>query len=321
MTRLIDDLLDVTRVSRGKVVLHPSRVELTALARATADDHRGTFASSGVELEVVDLGKPVWVDGDGTRLAQVLGNILTNSAKFTPRGGKTRLTVDANASEAVLRVRDTGVGWSAETEPHLFDRFVQAAQSIDRSRGGLGLGLALVKGLVELHHGTVTGHSDGPGRGSEFVVTLPLAQTATASEVSSEPTVRAPRRVLVIEDNVDSAETLRDALSLDGHEVTVAFSGPDGLGAARASHPDVVICDLGLPGLDGYEFARSIRDDSDTELRSAFLIALSGYASPQAIAKSKEAGFDQHIAKPPGIEALEAMIEQAPPRRWAQRPS
>lgn len=282
---------------------------------ATAEDHREIFARAGVELEIVDAGKPLWVDGDRTRLAQVIGNLLTNSAKFTPRGGKTVLTVDRSANRAVVRVRDNGAGMSHETQEHIFEPFVQAAQTIERAHGGLGLGLALVKGLVELHGGTVTARSEGEGRGSEFTVSLPAQASSTATvDATSGPVAHKTRSVLVVEDNVDSAETLREALALGGHEVGVAYSGAQGLEAARANKPDIIFCDIGLPGIDGYEVARSIRADSDAELRRTFLVAVSGYALPEDVSKSLEAGFDRHIAKPPSIQTLEKLLVEAAPR-------
>ena len=312
MARLIEDLLDVTRISRGKVVLQRESVDLNAIVKGTAEDHRETFARNGVDLQIVEVGKPLWIFGDRTRLAQVIGNLLTNATKFTPRGGKTVLTIDSNAGHAVVRVRDNGAGISAETQGNLFEPFVQGAQAIERTLGGLGLGLALVKGLVELHGGTVTAYSEGEGRGSEFVVTLPQqAQVTTVDGGGCRvPQHAEVRRVLVVEDNVDSAESLREALSLSGHEMTVAYSGSQGLEAARANRPDVIFCDIGLPGIDGYEVARAIRWDSDPKLRRTFLVALSGYALPEDVAKSREAGFDRHIAKPPSIEALEKILNE-----------
>jgi PAS domain S-box-containing protein len=323
MARLIEDLLDVTRISRGKIVLQRERVDLNAIARRTTEDHRELFARAGVELEIVEPGEPLWVDGDGTRLAQVIGNLLSNAAKFTPRGGRTVLALEEGASEvAVVRVRDSGAGFLPGTRERLFEPFVQGAQTIERTRGGLGLGLALVKRLAELHGGTVTAHSEGEGRGSEFVVTLPLQAPATPKvDVGGHGAMRPrARRVLVIEDNVDSAESLREVLQLSGHEVTVVYSGAQGLEAARAHGPDIILCDIGLPGMDGYEVARSIRAAGDATLRETFLVALSGYASAADVRKSSEAGFDRHVGKPPTLELLEKLIDDAPARRGGGTP-
>jgi PAS domain S-box-containing protein len=311
MTRLIDDLLDVTRISRGKISLGRERVDLNAVARATAEDHREIFTRNGIDLEVDIALEPLWVDGDGTRLAQVIGNLLSNSAKFTPRGGRTILRLDATPDgKAVLRVRDNGAGIAKETLQHLFEAFVQAPQTLDRTRGGLGLGLALVKGLIEMHGGEVAASSEGVDKGAEFTVTLPLQAPASprlSTLPAAEPTTPA-RRVLVVEDNADAALSLREALELGQHEVVVAYSGPDGVEAARRYKPDVVLCDIGLPGMDGYDVARTLRGDPDTTVRTTFLIALSGYALQEDVTKSKQAGFDQHMAKPPSIEVLEKLL-------------
>jgi len=320
LTRLVEDLLDVTRISRGKINLQRERVDLDALARGTAEDHREVFARSGVELDVEAPGEPLWVEGDPTRLAQVIGNLLNNSAKFTPRGGTAVLSVEANGrGEAVIRVRDDGAGMSPQTLEHLFEPFEQAAQTLERSRGGLGLGLALVKGLVELHGGSVAAHSEGEGKGSELTVTLPLKSPAKPKRAAVPTPKRSAsaRRVLVIEDNVDAAESLREALELGDHDVAIAQSGPEGVEAARRFHPDVVLCDIGLPGLDGYGVARALRSDPDPRLRSMFLVALSGYALDEDVTKSREAGFDRHIAKPPSVEALEKLLAETPARAAA----
>ncbi len=317
MTRLIEDLLDVTRISRGKINLQRERVNLSALARGVAEDHREAFSKNGVDLRVEVAGEPLWVNADPTRLAQVIGNLLSNSAKFTARGGRTVLCVEANArGQAVIRVRDDGVGLSRESLARLFEPFAQAPQTIDRSRGGLGLGLALVKGLVEMHGGSVAAHSEGEGKGSAFTVVLPL-HLPTRDELVVAPAPErgsSARRVLVVEDNVDVAESLREALELGDHEVAVAYSGPEGVEVARRVMPDVVLCDIGLPGMDGYGVAGVLRADPNASLRSTFLIALSGYAQQEDVMKSRSAGFDRHMAKPPSIEALEKLLSEVPAR-------
>lgn len=315
MNRLVEDLLDITRISRGKITLHRERVDLSEVARGTAEDHRELFARNGIELEIDPGEEPIWVDGDRTRLAQVIGNLLSNAAKFTPRGGRAILRVDASPDgNAVLRVRDDGAGMSRETLQQLFEPFVQAQQTLERTRGGLGLGLALVKGLVEMHGGEVTASSEGLGKGSELTVTMPLQAPARPRLAVAAPrlTTRA-RRVLVVEDNADAAESLRDALELGDHEVEIASSGPEGVEAARRYVPDVVLCDIGLPELDGYGVARAIRSDPDPAVRSAYLVALSGYALREDVERSIAAGFDRHVAKPPSIEALERLLHEAQP--------
>lgn len=311
LARLVDDLLDVTRIARGKVVLQKERVDVSAIARRTAEDLRETFVRNGVVLQIVDAGEPLWIEGDRTRLAQVIGNLLTNSAKFTRAGGRTVLAIEASATHAILRVRDDGVGISRATLEHVFEPFVQAAQSIARTAGGLGLGLALVKGLVELHGGTVTARSEGEDRGAEFVVCLPLETgLVRTSEVGSAPRPESKgRRVLVVEDHADTADSLRMVLTLLGHTVIVAHSGPEGLAQALTARADVILCDIGLPGFDGYEVARRIRSDADERLRRTFLVALTGYALPADIERAMVAGFDLHLAKPPNIEALAKLLE------------
>jgi signal transduction histidine kinase/CheY-like chemotaxis protein len=315
MARLVEDLLDVTRIARGKINLQREQVDINALARWVAEDHRAAFSRNGVELQVKEAGDFLWVYADPTRLAQVIGNLLSNSAKFTARGGWTVLSVEPNErGEVTIRVRDNGAGISPECMPRLFEPFVQASQTIERSRGGLGLGLTLVKGLVEMHGGSVAVRSEGEGKGSEFTIVLPLHSSRQRTAAASPaPTCRpSMRRVLVVEDNVDAAESLREALELGEHEVAIAYSGPEGVEAARRYHPDVVLCDIGLPGMDGYGVAEALRSDSNDALRSTFLVALSGYSLQEDIKRSMEAGFDRHMAKPPSIEALEELLAKAP---------
>jgi two-component system CheB/CheR fusion protein len=311
MTRLIDDLLDVTRITRGKVHLQWERLDLDELVQRTVDDHRSVFAKSKVELEVSPAPAEVWVNGDRTRLAQVIGNLLQNAAKFTPPGGKTTVSVetDIEQRQAVVVVRDTGKGISPKLMPRLFEAFMQADTTLDRGRGGLGLGLTLVKGLVEMHGGSVRGESDGPGKGAAFTLRLPLDTSAAAAAPNRRHPRgdRAQRRVLVIEDNVDAAHSLREVLEVGNHVVEVAYSGPQGIEKARVFRPDIVICDIGLPEVDGYEVARGMR--ADPALSRVALVALTGYAQPEDVAKAREAGFDAHIAKPPSLDALEGVLE------------
>jgi PAS domain S-box-containing protein len=305
LSRLVSDLLDITRITRGKVQLERLRLELNDLAQRTIEDYRSLFEKSGVSLELERASTPVFIHADWNRVAQVIGNLLQNAAKFTPPGGSVRVTVslDPAASRAVVRVRDSGIGMAPEILARLFHPFVQAEASLDRSKGGLGLGLALVKGLVEQHGGSAEAHSAGLGQGSEFTVRLPLDLTAaqeTTGASAAGGSVR--RRVLVIEDNIDAAVSLSEVLQLEGHEVGLAHNGPDGIAKARAFRPDFVLCDIGLPGMDGYEVARALR--ADPSLASTFLVALSGYALPEDLRRSREAGFDRHIAKPPKLDAL-----------------
>jgi len=309
LTRLVDDLLDVTRLTRGKLRLERARLDLVEAIRRTTEDHRPLFDSAGIDFDVMLVARPLWMLGDVARLAQVVGNLLTNAAKFTPKGGKVVLRIDEDSpGTATIRVQDTGVGIPKELLRYLFDPFMQVESTIDRSRGGLGLGLALVKGVVEMHSGSVEPHSEGLGCGAEFIVKLPVEAAPSPSvreaKVASAPL--PPRRVLVVEDNVDAALSLRDVLILCGHEVEVAYNGCDGLEKARAFNPDVVICDIGLPGMDGYAVAKALR--ADEKLCSARLIALSGYAQPEDLRRSAAAGFDTHISKPASIQAIEEAL-------------
>ena len=262
LSRLVDDLLDLTRISRGKIQLRRAPLSLTDVVRRAADDHRSLFSESGVALDVRLPEAPVPVSADATRLTQIVGNLLQNAAKFTPRGGHVLLELTTREKDALLRVRDTGVGMDAEMLARLFEPFAQAEASLERSRGGLGLGLALVRRLVELHGGQVYAHSDGPGAGAEFVIRLPAAAPAP-ERAPAPPLAPAPahRRVLVVDDNVDAAETLHDLLALAGHEVAVAHDGEAAVERARALRPEIVFCDIGLPKLDGYGVARAIRAD------------------------------------------------------------
>jgi PAS domain S-box-containing protein len=309
LVRLVDDLLDVTRMTRNKIQLKRERLELNALVRATLDDNRRHFEQCGVRVDVALAGTPIYVNADSVRIAQVLTNLLINAMKFTPPGGTATVSLTAEAGgDAVLRVADNGAGIDAALLPRLFQPFMQADRTLARSGGGLGLGLVLVKGLVELHGGTVTARSEGTGEGAEFIVRLPIAGDATdhAGKASAMAVAGTQRRVLVIDDDRDVAEALCAALSVGGHVIEVAHSGPTGVAKARAFMPDVVLCDIGLPGMDGYDVARVIR--ADTALRATRLVALSGYAQSADVGKARDAGFDDHLAKPPSIDKVLAIL-------------
>jgi signal transduction histidine kinase len=311
LSNLVNDLLDVTRITRNKIRLQKQRLDLNELVRRAVEDNRSFFERSDVRLSCDLAASPVLVNADGTRIAQMVGNLLQNAAKFTSHGGHAHISVMAEAGEAVIRVVDNGIGMAPDTVAHLFQPFMQAEQSLDRSKGGLGLGLSLVKGLAELHGGSIQAQSDGLGKGAAFVVRLPLDEGAAPEKVvlrASGPQIS--RRVLIIEDNLDAAESLREALELGAHEVEVAYSGPEGLEKVRALHPDVVFCDIGLPGMDGYDVARAVRQDP--ALQSTFLVALSGYALPEDIERAAQAGFQHHLAKPPSVNALERVLSELP---------
>jgi PAS domain S-box-containing protein len=318
LTRLIDDLLDVTRIARGKVQLQLEHLDLGALLRRTLEDHKNSFDELGVQLRSEITGAPSWVCVDSARLVQIISNLLANALKFTSRGGEVRIQLQPGAGSIVLSVADTGAGIPPEVLSHVFEPFAQAPQTLDRARGGLGLGLAMVKGLVELHGGTVSIRSGGLGMGTEVRVSLPIvAEPVVRQPVPAAP-LRRKLRVLVIEDNLDASDTLQLALTLNGHEVRSAADGVRGLELAAEFDPEVVICDIGLPGMDGYEVARAFR--ARDRLRYKYLVALTGYAQPEDVQRARDAGFDRHLAKPTNLDKLEQLLSDFPQRIPASQP-
>jgi PAS domain S-box-containing protein len=318
LTRLVDDLLDMTRIARGMIQLRHEELDLAALVRRTAEDYRLVMQDRGLELALELPRDSVAVNGDPARLTQIFGNLLNNAAKFTPAGGQVTLSMATERDRVVAHVRDTGPGIDPELLPSLFQPFTQGKQTLARSEGGLGLGLSLVKALVSLHGGDVTVAGGGAGRGAHFIVTLPLAgprdreQPATTRDVGEERSV-GQRRVLVVEDNRDAADSLAELIDMLGHQALVAYDAPSGLAKASADLPDVVLCDIGLPGMDGYEFARRLRALAAGE--AVRLVALSGYAQPEDLTKAIAAGFDSHIAKPPTPEQIAAVLHPRPGAR------
>ncbi len=321
LTRMVDDLLDVTRIARGKVRLQREVHDVAQVVREALNDWQGTLQQAGLVLEADVPDTPVYVDGDRTRIAQVVGNLLSNAVKFTERGRRVTvaLRASAQAQHVELEVADEGIGIDVELAERLFEPFSQGEAGLARGNGGLGLGLALAKALVELHGGTIAVDSEGPGRGARFVVTLPLsAAVPKPSEPARIAAAGRPRHILLVEDNVDAAETLCTALRYEGHEVEVAHDGLAGLERARAARPDVVLCDIGIPGIDGYEFARRARREES--LAGTTLVALSGYASAEDHKRSLAAGFHRHLSKPVDLERLFgflAELERSPPQRPA----
>ncbi|HEY7328599.1 MAG TPA: ATP-binding protein [Gemmataceae bacterium] len=291
---------DVSRLIGGKVTLRSERLDLARLVRVAAEDQRPAFEEASLDLAVDAPEVPLWVTGDPTRLTQVIDNLLHNARKFTQRGGRVevRVRADPQDRQAVLTVRDTGIGIEPEMLPQLFETFAQADRSLDSSEGGLGLGLSVVRGLVELHRGQVSATSGGRGQGAEFTVRIPAEPEPAA--LTQMPTAavhdRTHRRILLVEDNRDAADTLRMLLELYGYEVTVAYTGPDGVKAAEERQPNIVLCDIGLPGLDGYGVARKLRGNPATA--KAHMIAVTGYGSEDDLSRSREAGFDRHMVKP-----------------------
>jgi PAS domain S-box-containing protein len=323
LTRLVEDLLDVTRIAQGKIQLKRGAVEINALVQATFEDYREDFERNGVTLTVLHSERELWVNGDPDRLMQVLGNLLTNALKFTRRGSAVVVSVaPGEEGGAVICVRDDGLGMSAATLERLFEPFEQAEATLgNQSRTGLGLGLALVRGLVAMHGGTVTAASKGEGHGSEFKVTLPTRAPASPDLPEEAAPVSqygaAALRIVIIDDHVDAAESLKEVLDTIGHTVITAYSGLGGLAVTKQVKPDVVVCDIGLPDTDGLTVARTLREDPDPEVSSCFLVALSGYASAEDARLAVDSGFDRHIAKPPDLEQLARTLAEARRKRRA----
>jgi len=312
MAKLLDGLLDVSRVVQGKIELERRVVDLGSVVTDAIADHNERPESDGLELISKLPDDPVWTEADPVRLTQVVDNLLSNAVKYTSAPGRVTVGLERHDSQAVLRVRDTGHGIEPELLPHLFEPFRQGAQNLDRADGGLGIGLALVKRLVELHGGAVEAHSEGSDQGSEFVVRLPLTRRRPPrgeSDGDGFALGDGRGRVLVIEDNEDVAEMLRQLLESRGHEVDVALRGAEGVEMARQRRPEVVICDLGLPdGVSGFDVAVALRDDFDTsEMR---LVAISGYARPEDKQRCREVGFEAHLTKPVSFEDLESTLRE-----------
>jgi PAS domain S-box-containing protein len=305
LTRLVDDLLDVTRIARGKVSLRRARADLRELMLRAADDFRSVLRDRGVSFELDACRERLWSEVDPTRITQVMGNLLHNASKFTRAGDTVTVRLGAVNGAAELRVRDTGAGIDPALLPHVFEAFVQGERTLARTEGGLGLGLALVKGIVELHGGSVHVESAGRGAGAQFIVRLPLGPSAgLAKAPEPAPPQRSARRVLVVDDNVDAAESLAEVVRMLGHAVDVAYDGPGAIAKANAAQPDVVLCDIGLPGMSGYDVARALR----ARMTGVELFALSGYAQPDDVKAAIEAGFDGHVAKPASLADIERLL-------------
>lgn len=297
MSRLVDDLFDMARISRGRVALRLELAEMSVLVWRSVESVRPNIDERGHHLTVTMPPDSVWLQADPVRLEQVFVNLLDNAAKYTDPGGHIWVTGRREGDQGVVSVRDSGAGIAPELLPRVFEVFAQGQQTLDRSRGGLGIGLALARTLVEMHGGTIEAHSEGSDRGSEFVVRLPVASPPTEGSVELDASERetAVFRILVVDDHVDSADTLAMFLQLQGHEVQVAYSGPDAVKAARAQRPDVTFLDIGLPGMDGYEVARQLREH---RLVGRILVALTGYGQDSDKERTRLAGFDYHLVKP-----------------------
>jgi PAS domain S-box-containing protein len=300
IVRLVDDLLDVSRITTGKIQLRRKREQLAAMVAHALETVRPLIDSRRHELSVTLPTEAIWLDADPVRIEQVLANLLGNAAKYTEPGGRICLTVEQEGDRAVIHVKDTGVGIRPDMLNRIFDLFVQADRTLDRALGGLGIGLTLVRKLVEMHGGTVEAFSEGIGKGSEFVVRLPTVPEVKELQPEARPEKakreQAHLRILIVDDNEDTAESLAMLLRLYGHEVWAEHTGPKALEIARAEQPDVMLLDIGLPGMDGYEVARRVRQEE--ELRDVRLVAMTGYGQEKDRQRSEAAGFDYHLVKP-----------------------
>ncbi len=312
LSRLVDDMMDLPRLARGKMSLRRERLDVVGLVRACAEDRFTSLKMAGLSLTLDLPSGPVWVIGDDTRLTQAFGNLIGNAQKFTDRGGSVSVRLTTSESERVfIGVADTGVGIDPVVLSKVFDAYIQADQSLDRSRGGLGLGLALVKGVIKLHGGSVSVASDGLGSGATFTIELPIAEphALQSSAVPATPPARGqPRRVLIIEDNADSAESLRMYLELWGHTITVARNGADGIKAVSSTNPEVVICDVGLPGLDGYAVAAAIRRENAAIPIS--IIAVTGHGPQLGPGGEPDKAFDYYLLKPVDPERILRLLAE-----------
>jgi len=315
MVRLVDDLLDVSRISRGRIELRKARTELSSAIHHAVEAANASYKSMGHTLIVKIAPEPMYLNADPTRLAQVLGNLLNNACKYTPKGGQMLLTAERDGGLAVIRLKDNGIGIATEELPRIFEMFVQIDTSLERSVSGLGIGLTLVKSLVEMHQGTVHAHSAGIGHGSEFVVCLPIVVEHPQSPIpvltASKPTSTISRRILVVDDNQDSALSLAALLKFTGHHTDTASDGRAAVAAALTFLPEVVLLDIGLPLLNGYDACRQIRaQPNGTRI---LLIALTGWGQDEDRLKSKEAGFDAHFIKPIDHDQLMKLLAEFEP--------
>jgi signal transduction histidine kinase/ActR/RegA family two-component response regulator len=306
--RLIDDLLDVARVTQGRITLRKKRVRLADVIEEAVESMRPFIESRGLTLRVALAREPIRVEADPARLEQVFVNLLSNAAKYTKAGGQIDVVVEPQGEEVAVRIRDTGIGIAPEMLPRLWDLFMQADRTLDRAQGGLGIGLTVTRRLVELHGARIEAQSQGLGQGAEFVVTLPALPTMEERRPTApaESIPQRTARVLVVEDNADTAESLTMFLELLGHRVRAAYDGVAALDAARANVPDVMLVDIGLPGMDGYEVARRVRRDPD--LKQVVLVALTGYGQEEVKHQAMAAGFDYHLVKPVNPDALHGLV-------------
>jgi two-component system, sensor histidine kinase len=312
IVHLLDDLLDLSRITTGKMFLQKRPVAVREFVEQATESGRPHIDARRQRLTIELPGDPLYVDGDPDRLAQVFSNLINNASKYTSEGGAIGVSAERHDGTVAIHVIDNGSGIGADVLPHIFDLFAQEHRSLARSQGGLGIGLTVVRDLVEMHGGTVRAHSAGPGQGSEFVVTLPLlAKEPSAGVVDTEPMPIADRelhRIVIIEDNVDSCETLRELLEMAGHQVSTAFEGSTGVKLIQETHPDIVLCDIGLPEMDGYAVIARLRENTQDAM--PFMIAITGYGRSEDRMRALAAGFDRYLVKPVAPDTLLQLVSR-----------
>jgi CheY-like chemotaxis protein len=312
ISRLVDDLLDVSRITRGKIQLRSQRVDLASIVSLAVDNTRPAIEKRSQQLSLCLPEESLRIEADPTRIEQVIVNLLSNASKYTDPGGSITLTIDRDENEVVISVKDTGIGIEPELLPLIFDLFTQADHSLERSQGGLGIGLTLVRSLVQMHGGRVEAASEGLGRGSEFTVRFPLATPFLEADLEPKTGDDAPPgdslRVLIVDDNVHAAESLGMIVKLWNHDAKVSFDGPEAVELAEKYRPQVVLLDIGLPGMDGYSVARSIRSQSETD--GVVLVAMTGYGREEDVQRSKSSGFDHHLVKPIDFTELQELLRE-----------
>jgi len=305
---LVNDLLEVSRVLSGRIQLHQEELDLRGVAQQAVETARTLMDQRKHRLNVALPPEPAWVLGDAIRLEEVIVNLLSNAAKYTPERGDIWLSIEEKGEEVVIRVKDSGVGIAPDLLPQIFDLFTQAQRTLDRSQGGLGIGLTVVRKVIEMHGGTTEAHSSGLGRGSEFIVRLPAVRSPAQVKIPGAKRAQPGQtwRVLIVDDNADSADSIAAILETSGHEVEVAYSAQKALEMAVEHQPDIVLLDIGLPDMDGYEVAKHLRQTP--ELKEMRLIAITGYGQESDRQRSREAGFDEHLVKPVEWQKLEELL-------------
>jgi signal transduction histidine kinase len=308
LVRLVDDLLDVSRIMKGKIELRKERLDLSMLIHRCVEAMETPPRDDQHELDVSLPHEPIWLYADPVRIAQVIDNLLNNAFKYTETPGRIELAAGTQNGEAYIRVADTGVGIEPEFLPSVFEPFAQSSRSLDRAKGGVGIGLTLVQRLVELHQGTVSAHSEGRGRGSTFIVHLPVCHAAPPTETKVDaPGVAPDRRILIVDDHIGAVRMLSLLLAkLGDHEIETAYDGPSALARIEQIHPEIVLLDIGLPGMNGYEVARTLR--SKREFDDVLLVALTGYGQEEDRQRARQAGFDRHLVKPVETSKLKELL-------------